>query len=197
MVFVGVNPFSSSVFILTFEITRFLRAPASSALIYESISQESAGKVFAVLWIASLAFNVLGAVLIGYLVEYKIFSYVYALITLAALALTINLEETLSKEHIYSINRTIKIIKGSLAKIKEGFGFLASARDLRRLMILAGILELTGFMSWMYVPLVLSHRGISPDTIGYVYGFTVVARSVGTLIGGYLLDKYGPIKQLL
>lgn len=198
MIFFGMNILMASLFIITFELTRFLRGPASSTIIYESVEKEFAGKIFAILRVIPLAFSVLGAVLIGYLAESRIFLHLYALITLIALFLSLNFEETILPEQIYQRSRsTIEITKKSMTKIGEGMKFLIGNYELRTLMILAGIIELTGFMSWIYIPLILSHRGMSPEELGYIYGLTVVARSVGTMIGGHLVDKYGAYKTIV
>jgi len=198
MLLMGINIITATVLILAFELTRFMGAPALSSMIYESTRRETIGRIYATLRLVPQASNVIGAILIGFLAEINIFPQVFALLTLLVIALSTCLKETLEINPQYRKTESfIKAIRKPIGKMCEGFKMLMVNSNLRMLMLVAGIMELTGFMSWIYIPILLSFRGMDPKVMGVVYGLTTLARSIGTAIAGHLVDRYGAYKTII
>lgn len=162
MLFMGVNVITATMFVLTFELTRFMAAPALSSIIYESVKCEIVGRAYAILRSIPQVFNVAGAISIGYLAEANVIPQTFALLTLFAIALSTCLRETLEMSLQRAERRFLGIAKNLVKKMGKGCRTLIANPSLRVLMLIAGIIELTGFMSWIYVPTLLSSRGWNP-----------------------------------
>jgi len=145
--------------------------------------------------LSTLAINIIGALLIGVLFEGGIYIEVLLIVSIIALIISTFLEDTYQTHVDKKINLR-SLLRDFISKITEGLNIVLKNPKLRTIFIIATTIELTGFMSWIYIPSLLSLRGLHTSMIGFVFSIATIARAIGIMLG-FLADRCGVYKLII
>jgi len=193
---VEVNVYTAMLFIISYEILRFFIHPPLSVLLYESVKQEVYGRVLAMFRLLTLAMNIAGAMLIGVLFERGAYIEALLIASIATLIIVNLVEETYQPPVSRGVNLG-SLFREFILSITRGLNVVLRNPRLRNVFIVASIMEFTGFLSWLYIPSLLTVRGLTASELGFVFSVATAARSLGVTLSGFLADRYGVYKLII
>jgi MFS family permease len=179
------------VLVLVYEASKFVLQPASSALLYESVDKRVVGRALSLLSVIGAIVQGIAASVAGYLLTWGLISHVLFATAVGALLLTILLTETMERR-VASLSEAVAEFTKSL----RGIPVYLARKDIVGTVAASALIEFSGFIAWLLLPLLLAARGLSVEEIGLVVGVSLIARRIGITVAGFVIDRLGPLPAM-
>ncbi len=179
------------VLVLVYEASKFVLRPASSALLYESVDRKVVGRALSLLSVAGAIVQGVAASVAGYLLTWGVFSHVLFTTAVGAFLLTLLLTETVERR-VASLSEAV----AEFARSLRGIPVYLAKKDIVGAVAASALIEFSGFIAWLLLPLLLAVRGLSVEEIGLVVGVSLIARRIGITVAGFVIDRLGPLPAM-
>ncbi|NJE05505.1 MFS transporter [Thermococcus sp. M36] len=169
-------------------------SPAIVSLIGESVSVEYLGRALSLIFLANNAASIISYLAFGSLLSVVSISNLFLLsgfTVLVAITLYLRISETLRPNNVQS--NVLEPLKG----IFKGVKFVREPH-LKLFLIYISFEFFIGSIATAFVPVFLQNvYSLSVSEISWLYSLITLFTIGGTLMAGYVVDKYGSVKSLI